>query len=371
MEIQNLIPTVRNVDHFAFTVPNLDEAAKFFVEAFGAAELYRVREARQPGDNWMSEHLGVESQAIADIAMLNLGPVTNIELFQYSAVHRSRPPVRIQDVGGNHLAFLVEDVDAAVEYFLGRSDVRVLGSPQTMTSEFPNAGDHWVYLVTSWGFHFEVHSVPTAMPYQQQTNARRYGPAAHWTDGTGKETKPVVPTATNIDHLGITVPNLDEAISFFVQHLGAEHLYTLGPFPLDKEFAATQLDVHAAGALRQALLRLGPTDNIELFEYNVDDQLTAPPRNSDIGAAHIAFYVDDVDEASAYLERIPGVDLLGAPETIESGPIVGDRWVYFTTPIGLTMEVLNMPDGQLPYEQLTTARRAPASASWSTSAPLK
>jgi extradiol dioxygenase family protein len=35
------IPGVRYADHVAFTVPDLDEAIQFFVQALGAEELYR------------------------------------------------------------------------------------------------------------------------------------------------------------------------------------------------------------------------------------------------------------------------------------------------------------------------------------------
>jgi catechol 2,3-dioxygenase-like lactoylglutathione lyase family enzyme len=361
MDQRHSIPTVRSVDHFAFTVPDLDLAVDFFVDAFGAQELYRVHEERQPGDPWMTEHLGVDARAVADIAMLRLGPVTNIELFQYSSPGSTGAPPRTQDIGGHHLAFLVDDVDRAVEHFARREDVSVLGTPQTMGDEYPNAGDRWIYFTTSWGFYFEVHSLPATMPYETTTSSRRFGAGSQWTDGTGAVAAPVIPTATTVDHLGITVPDLDAAVDFFTTYLGAEHLYTLGPFALVQPFADEQLDVRATGHLRQALLRLGPTDNVELFQYDVDDQRTRTLRNSDPGASHIAFAVDDVDAAVEYLRDVPGVRVLGTPETIESGPIAGDRWVYFETPVGLSMEVLSMPDGNLPYEQVTTGRRVPAS----------
>ena len=35
------IPGVQHVDHVAFTVPDLDDAVSFFVQGFGAEELYR------------------------------------------------------------------------------------------------------------------------------------------------------------------------------------------------------------------------------------------------------------------------------------------------------------------------------------------
>jgi catechol 2,3-dioxygenase-like lactoylglutathione lyase family enzyme len=364
------IPTARNIDHFAFTVPDLNQAADFFVRAFGAQELYRLRESREPGDTWLSDHLGVDPQAVADIAMLRLGPVTNIELFQYSSVERSLSAPRNHDIGGYHLAFLVDDVDLAAEYFRGMADVRVLGEPQVMGMEYPNAGDRWIYLVTSWGFHFEVHSVPDVMPYQSSTQSRRFGAGIEWTDGGDGSSVPVIPSVRTVDHLGITVGNLDQTIEFLVRYLGAEHLYTLGPFELEQPFASEQLNVDAEGTLRQALLRFGPTDNLELFEYDVSGQRLEKPRNSDVGATHIAFYVDDVDEAVRYLRSVPGVHVLAQPETILDGPIAGDRWVYFETPVGLSMEVLCMPDGSMPYETTTDSRRAPASPGrWSQTDP--
>jgi catechol 2,3-dioxygenase-like lactoylglutathione lyase family enzyme len=38
-----------------------------------------------------------------------------------------------------------------------------------------------------------------------------------------------IPTARNVDHFGYNVPNLDEAIDFFVEVLGAEEAFRWGP----------------------------------------------------------------------------------------------------------------------------------------------
>jgi catechol 2,3-dioxygenase-like lactoylglutathione lyase family enzyme len=45
-----LVPGVQHVDHVAFTVPDLDTAVHFFVQAFGAEELYRSE--RGPDCSW-------------------------------------------------------------------------------------------------------------------------------------------------------------------------------------------------------------------------------------------------------------------------------------------------------------------------------
>jgi len=44
-----------------------------------------------------------------------------------------------------------------------------------------------------------------------------------------------IPGVRGGDHLGITVPKLDEAVSFFVDVIGREAFYKLGPFKADND----------------------------------------------------------------------------------------------------------------------------------------
>jgi len=173
-----------------------------------------------------------------------------------------------------------------------------------------------------------------------------------------------IPGARSVHHLAYTVPDLDAAVAFFTEVIGAELAYRIGPVE-DKEgdWMTRQLNVHADASAHIAMLRLGPTVNLELFEYSAPDQARILPRNSDWGGHHLAIYVEDVDKAVEYLRAQPGVSVLGEPQTITEGPIAGDRWVYFTTPWGMQMEVLNMPAG-MPYEQETDVRIAPPGPRW-------
>lgn len=82
-------------------MPDLDEAVRFFVDVLGAELLYREETIRSD-DEWMAEALNVQPQATADIAMLRMGPVTNIELFQYSAPDQIRRMPRNSDYSGPH-----------------------------------------------------------------------------------------------------------------------------------------------------------------------------------------------------------------------------------------------------------------------------
>jgi catechol 2,3-dioxygenase-like lactoylglutathione lyase family enzyme len=174
-----------------------------------------------------------------------------------------------------------------------------------------------------------------------------------------------IPGARNVHHVAYTVPDLDQAVDFFVTVLGAELLYRIGPVEeRDSNWMTRQLNVHPRASTHIAMLRLGPVTNLELFQYSAPEQRRQLPRNSDWGGHHLAIHVDDVDAAVAYLQSVPGVKVLGEAQTISEGPIAGDRWVYFLTPWGMQMEVLNMPKG-MPYERDTDSRLFGPSESWS------
>ncbi|MEY9485204.1 catechol 2,3-dioxygenase-like lactoylglutathione lyase family enzyme [Streptomyces calvus] len=195
-----------------------------------------------------------------------------------------------------------------------------------------------------------------------------HAPAVPPTGSAGDLAQPVspargIPTATNVDHIAYTVPDLDEAVRFFVDVLGAELLYREETVRSDDEWMAEALNVHPRATADIAMLRLGPVTNIELFQYSAPDQIRRMPRNSDYGGHHIAFYVRDIDAAADYLRRQPGVRLLGEPRTVPHGPIAGDRWLYFLTPWGMQMELISLPS-QLPYEATTPHRRFGPCAAW-------
>jgi catechol 2,3-dioxygenase-like lactoylglutathione lyase family enzyme len=173
-----------------------------------------------------------------------------------------------------------------------------------------------------------------------------------------------IPTARNVEHVAFTVPDLDAAIAFFVDVLGGEELYRLGPFEdPDGDWMQTQLEVHPRASCHVAHLRLGPSLNLELFSWDAPDQVTTHPKATDYGAAHLAFFVDDIAAAAEYLAGQPGVRVLGEIQAIEEGPSAGYRWLAFKSPWGLPLEVISRPP-ELPYEQSTQARFFGPASSW-------
>jgi len=157
-----------------------------------------------------------------------------------------------------------------------------------------------------------------------------------------------LPGLRRLDHVGFTVPDLDEADRFLVEVLGCEYLYSLGPFRHDgpgDDWMTTHLNVHPrAEMVENRWYRCGEQAVFEVFRYAAPDQRDAMPRNSDIGGHHVALYVDDLDAAIAHL-RDHGVRVLAGP-TASSGPAAGNRWIYFLAPWGMQFELVSYPGGK-------------------------
>jgi glyoxylase I family protein len=155
-----------------------------------------------------------------------------------------------------------------------------------------------------------------------------------------------LPGLSRVDHIGFTVPDLEEARSFLVDVLGCEYLYSLGPFVHDdNDWMAEHLNVHSRAVMRRnSFFRCDGQAILEVFHYEAPDQDPTPPRNSDVGGHHVALYVDDLDAAVAHL-RAHGVRVLGEP-TASTGPHEGQRWVYFLAPWGMQFELVSYPHGK-------------------------
>ena len=152
-----------------------------------------------------------------------------------------------------------------------------------------------------------------------------------------------IPTFRGSDHIGVTVPDLDEAVKFFVEVMGCEAFYKMGPFKADDDWMAVHLGVPARAEIPQMqLVRCGLGTNLELLQYKVADQVKAMPKNSDLGGYHVAFYVDDMDKAVGYL-KAKGVKFLGEPTVMTAGPSAGETWGYFLSPWGMNLELVSYP----------------------------
>lgn len=140
-----------------------------------------------------------------------------------------------------------------------------------------------------------------------------------------------------LDHVGLTVPDLDAATAFFGAALGARLATDLVTEPLAGPELETGLGLPAGAVVRRVrMLSLGDGARLELFEIAEVEQV-APPRLSDLGVQHIAVSVAEINDT---LRRVTAA---GGRALAEPAPVPGDAaslWVYCTLPWGGLMELV-------------------------------
>jgi catechol 2,3-dioxygenase-like lactoylglutathione lyase family enzyme len=174
-----------------------------------------------------------------------------------------------------------------------------------------------------------------------------------------------IPGMRGHDHTGVTVPDMQQAVDFFTNIIGCQKIMSFGPFADDKgTFMTDLLGVDAKAVVEEiTLLRCNFGSNIELFKYTAPDQKDLQPKNSDIGGFHIAFYVDDIAAAKAYLDA-KGVATRMGPLPVTEGPAAGQSILYFQAPWGLQFEAISYPNGMAYEKDAKTVL-------WSTRDPAK
>ena len=156
-----------------------------------------------------------------------------------------------------------------------------------------------------------------------------------------------LPGLSHVDHVGLTVPDLDAAVRFYSEVIGGVELYRIGPFDaaemprMDDGRDWTEAHINVKGArLNIAMLQVGPNLMLELFQYDApDDRRKAPPRNCDWGGHHIAFKVADLDAAKAYLAE-HGCRVMDGPTLLDQGPCATMRFNYVLDPWGNQLELV-------------------------------
>lgn len=173
-----------------------------------------------------------------------------------------------------------------------------------------------------------------------------------------------LPGMRGTQHIGITVPDVDEAVEFLVDVLGCESFFSFGPFgPFEDDWMEKNLNVNPRAVIDViTMVKCGNGPALEVFKYTSPDQDPTPPKNSDIGGYHIAFYVDDIQVATQYLKD-NGVQVLEEPHPLTGTGLEGMDWVYFLSPWGMQMEIVSAPDGIIDEQQNNRAFWSPKSDS--------
>jgi catechol 2,3-dioxygenase-like lactoylglutathione lyase family enzyme len=143
--------------------------------------------------------------------------------------------------------------------------------------------------------------------------------------------------ATN--HTSFTVSDLDRTIAFFRDAMGFE---VTSKAPRDPAVVSRIIGIEGTDIM-VAYVR-GAGHNLELIQYLGPREGRGRVRSlpCDVGFAHIAYDVDDIDaamEAAAKHDVMP----IGEVVAIDAGPNAGGRVVYLRDPDGVTIEFIEKP----------------------------
>lgn len=133
----------------------------------------------------------------------------------------------------------------------------------------------------------------------------------------------------SLDHIAVTVQDMERAVTFYRDVLGFE---VLGQLLLNE------------GTFKLVYLQAGAA-RIELFAFTEEGRRSETvDRNEDLGFKHIAFSVDDVD---AVARRLKAHEV---PFTVEPADAPGGvRLAFFHDPDGNLLEIVDRLPDMAPY----------------------
>ena len=160
------VPGLRGHDHTGITVPDIKQAADFFIDVLGCNEAMSFGPFADEKGTFMADLLNVNPRAVINqITLVRCGYGSNIELFQYSSPDQKTVTPKNSDIGGYHIAFYVDDIKAAKDY-LDSKGVKTFFGPFPV-NEGPAAGQSIVYFLAPWGLQMEIISYPKGMAYEK------------------------------------------------------------------------------------------------------------------------------------------------------------------------------------------------------------
>lgn len=174
----------RGMDHVGITVENLEAATRFFQQAFDAQVIYDSVAADDDsleGEEPESILRVAKGTTISAVRMLKLQYGPGLELFEMHAPEQSAP-VRPSDYGLQHFAVYVDDIDESIRLFEAAGGEMFTDPQPLMFPTEVGEGNFFCYGRTPWGSVIELITLPTPLPYEEDTDLRRWKPAKHATN---------------------------------------------------------------------------------------------------------------------------------------------------------------------------------------------
>lgn len=153
-------------------------------------------------------------------------------------------------------------------------------------------------------------------------------------------TECAVPGAHRFDHVGLSVPDLEAAVGFFVECFGAKVVFRLDPPATPGPVGAERLGADKDASFALAMLSLGGA-RIELLQWWSPKARGPAPLVESRGGSHVAVEVADVGEALSRLAEVAGVSVVGEPVTFTEGPTPGLTNAFARAPWGALIELVS------------------------------
>ncbi|WP_213014785.1 VOC family protein [Acinetobacter rathckeae] len=149
-----------------------------------------------------------------------------------------------------------------------------------------------------------------------------------------------------INHIGVTVPDLELATVFFQQALGAKWAYdglTSDDEPRQGIIVEKQLNLpQGAKIIKQRVFRLGNGPNLEVFEIKAPTQ-RPPLKLNDFGINHLSLYCDDIEACLARIKAAGGVAIDELHENSKHEDTPNNASIYTLTPWHMLIELQTIP----------------------------
>jgi len=151
-----------------------------------------------------------------------------------------------------------------------------------------------------------------------------------------------VAISQKVHHVGIPVSDLEASIKWYTTVIGAADTGIRGGGGGDVLSEAVRVE---DAEVQAAFLRMGDLI-LELIEYKSPKSKPGQISNNDIGALHLCFQVDDIEEAVEKLKG-SGASLHHEPVPLDesAGDLAGYTFMYFTDPDGISIELFQVPEG--------------------------
>ncbi|QXE03249.1 VOC family protein [Terribacillus sp. DMT04] len=164
-----------------------------------------------------------------------------------------------------------------------------------------------------------------------------------------------------IDHIGITVPDMEEATAFLQNAFDAKVAYD-SKKPEEGAMGGEEIETilglkKGSEVVHMRVVSIGNSISMELFQYQGIEQ-RKPSNPDDLGIQHFAVYVDNMAEAVTKFEQAGG-QLNTKPTKILNeieGNAEENQFAYGTAPWGMVVELITYPNG-IEYPSDSNAKR--------------